>query len=100
MANLYLDICLSDIPKERIKTSTNGKKYIKCIIRPRKQADKDGYDHYIAVSVPKDERQDGPIFVGRAQLKEYTETRFPGGTPTEKTNAPTRQINEETDMPF
>ena len=29
MANLYLDLCLSDIPKERIKTARNGKKYIK-----------------------------------------------------------------------
>lgn len=71
MANLYLDICLSDIPKERIKTAANGKKYLKAIIRPRKQTDRDGYDHYIAAFVPKEERTDGPCFIGRAQLKEY-----------------------------
>ena len=70
MANLYLDICLSDIPKERIKTAANGKKYLKAIIRPRKQTDRDGYDHYIAAFVPKEERTDGPCFIGRAQLKE------------------------------
>lgn len=71
MANLYLDICLSDIPKERIKTAANGKKYLKAIIRPRKQTDRDGYDHYIAAFIPKEERTDGPCFIGRAQLKEY-----------------------------
>ena len=39
MANFYLDICLSDIPKERIKTASNGKKYLKAIINPRKAPD-------------------------------------------------------------
>ena len=71
MANLYLDICISDIPKERIKTAANGKKYLKAIIRPRKQTDRHGYDHYLAAFVPKEERKDGLCFIGRAQLKEY-----------------------------
>ena len=75
MANFYLDICLSDIPKERIRTSANGKKYLKAIVRPRKEVDRDGYDHYIAVSIPASERQEGagPAFIGRAQEKEYTD---------------------------
>lgn len=69
MARLYLDICLSDIPKERIKTANNGKKYLKAIINPRKDTDPDGYDHYIAASVPQAERNpdDRPLFIGRAQ---------------------------------
>lgn len=69
MAHFYLDICLSDIPKERIKTAANGKKYLKAIIRPRKETDRDGYDHYIAAWVPKDQRNadDRPVFIGRAQ---------------------------------
>lgn len=71
MANIYLDICLSDIPKERIKTAQNGKKYLKAIIRPRKETDRDGYDHYIAAFIPSNERRDGekPAFIGRAQVK-------------------------------
>ena len=75
MANFYLDICLSDIPKERIKTASNGKKYLKAIIDPRKAPDSDGYDHYIAAFVPREQRNDGegPAFIGRAQLKEYTD---------------------------
>lgn len=73
MANLYLDICLSDIPCERITTAKNGKKYLKAIIRPRKETDRDGYDHYIAAFIPSAERRqgDGPAFIGRAQEKHY-----------------------------
>ena len=73
MANFYLDICLSDIPKERIKTAANCKKYLKAIINPRRSPDSDGYDHYIAAFVPKDERNEGdrPAFIGRAQEKHY-----------------------------
>ena len=72
MAKLYLDICLSDIPKERISTAANGKKYLKAMVSPRKQPDDKGYDHYIAVYVPKDQRNpdDKPIFIGKAQDKE------------------------------
>ena len=97
MANLYLDICLSDIPRERITTAKNGKKYLKAIIRPRKEPDRDGYDHYIAAFIPKDERQQGdsPAFIGRAQLKEYDQQqapRQPQGHP-----AP---VDEENDLPF
>ena len=79
MANLYLDICLSDIPRERIKTAANGKKYLKAIIRPRKETDRDGYDHYSAAFIPKEERQQGdsPAFIGRAQLKEYDNQQQP-----------------------
>ena len=77
MANFYLDICLSDIPKERIKTASNGKKYLKAIINPRKAPDSDGYDHYIAAFVPKEERNDGegPAFIGRAQNKDAQQER-------------------------
>ena len=82
MANLYLDICLSDIPKELIKTAGNGKKYLKAIIRPRKDTDPDGYDHYIAAYVRRDHRNqdDRPYFIGRAQDKSQEE-RHTGGSP-------------------
>lgn len=91
MANFYLDICLSDIPKERIKTAANGKKYLKAIIRPRREMDKDGYDHYIAAFIPSAERQqgEGPAFIGRAQEKHYDDQPAQG-----------RQVNEEKDLPF
>lgn len=96
MANLYLDICLSDIPRERIKTAANGKKYLKAIIRPRKETDRDGYDHYIAAFIPKEERQQGdsPAFIGRAQLKEYDNQQ-----PQQTAQHPGK-IDPNADLPF
>lgn len=86
MASFYLDICLSDIPRERIKKAANGKSYLKAIIRPRKDTDRDGYDHYIAAFIPKEERQDdsGPAFIGRAQEKHYDDNNQPSGQQAQK----------------
>lgn len=95
MANLYLDICLSDIPRERIKTAANGKKYLKAIIRPRKETDRDGYDHYIAAFIPKEERQQGdsPAFIGRAQEKHYDDQQ-----PAQQQSRPAP--SDPDDLPF
>ena len=84
MAKMYLDLCLSDIPKELIKTASNGKKYLKAIINPRQQPDSDGYDHYVAAFVPKDQRQQGdrPAFFGRAQEKHYEDLPADNRRPT------------------
>lgn len=101
MAHLYLDLCLSDIPKERIKTAANGKKYLKAIIRPRKDADRDGYDHYVAAFIPAAERgeDDRPAFFGRAQLKE--EHPHIGGHDFKTHTATNRpDIDKDHDLPF
>ena len=102
MANFYLDICLSDIPKERIKTAANGKKYLKAIINPRRVADQDGYDHYIAAFVPRDERNDGdrPAFIGRAQEKHYGDAQ--AQQPAQQNQAANQQPAAEgdDDLPF
>lgn len=99
MANFYLDICLSDIPRERIKTAANGKKYLKAIIRPRKETDRDGYDHYIAAFIPAAERgqDDRPAFIGRAQEKHYEEAAY-----QQKKAELAQQANEgdKDDLPF
>ena len=98
MANFYLDICLSDIPKERIKTASNGKKYLKAIINPRKAPDSDGYDHYIAAFVPKEERNDGegPAFIGRAQEKNFDRDR----QPAQQRTASVADDDPGNDLPF
>ena len=103
MANFYLDICLSDIPKERIKTAKNGKKYLKAIINPRREPDSDGYDHYIAAFVPKDERNDGdgPAFIGRAQDKNAQQARREQFYGNGQQQAQAGAAQEETDdLPF
>ena len=73
MAYLFLDLCLTDIPKELIKTAPNGKKYLKARVCPRKSPDADGYDHYIAAFVPSDQRREGdpPVFIGKAKEPEH-----------------------------
>lgn len=109
MANLYLDLCLSDIPKERIRTAQNGKKYLKAIIKPRKEADRDGYDHYIAAFIPAEERNrdDKPAFIGRAQLKEEQphigghDFNRPNGTYSGYKGVDNRPgIDKDHDLPF
>lgn len=104
MARLYLDICLSDIPKERIKTASNGKKYLKAIINPRKETDRDGYDHYIAAFIPKEEREedDRPLFIGRAQEKmpHTGGSDFRREARQNEPPAPAAARKEEEDLPF
>ena len=103
MANFYLDICLSDIPKERIKTAKNGKKYLKAIINPRREPDSDGYDHYIAAFVPKEERNEGegPAFIGRAQDKNAQQARREQFYGNGQQQAQAGAAQEETeDLPF
>ena len=104
MANFYLDICLSDIPKERIKTASNGKKYLKAIINPRREPDSDGYDHYIAAFVPKEDRNegDGPAFIGRAQDKNAQQARREQFYGNGQQPAPAQQpaADGDDDLPF
>lgn len=72
MANLFLDICLSDIPKDKIKEANNGKKYIKLIVGEMRQKDERGNDHYVKVFVPKAEQREGdkPIYIGKGKESE------------------------------
>lgn len=68
MKNFVGSICLSDIPKEFIKTGRNGKKYLDIYIGERRTPSQYGHTHFIKVSVPRDEKQDGvDYFIGDAR---------------------------------
>lgn len=54
---IVLDICLSDIPKDKIKTGTNGKRYIKLTLSEMRQADRWGNTHTLYVTQTKEERE-------------------------------------------
>ena len=54
---ITLSICLSDLPKEKIQTATNGKKYINLVVDKRKEAGKYGETHTLYVSQSKEERE-------------------------------------------
>lgn len=59
MVNLYGSICLSDIPKELITTSKNGKKYLNIEVNELRQPSQYGATHAVKMSVKKAERKDG-----------------------------------------
>jgi hypothetical protein len=52
-----INICFEDIPQEYIKSSTNGKRYIKLKVCSRKTPDRDGNTHYIEVDTWKPNNQ-------------------------------------------
>ena len=54
---ITLSICLSDLPKEKIQTANNGKKYINLVVDKRKEAGKYGETHTLYVSQSKEERE-------------------------------------------
>lgn len=59
MANLYGSICLSDIPKELITTSKNGKKYLNIEVNELRQPSQYGATHAVKMSVKKADRKEG-----------------------------------------
>lgn len=54
---ITLSICLSDLPKEKIQTANNGKKYINLVVDKRKEVGKYGETHTLYVSQSKEERE-------------------------------------------
>jgi hypothetical protein len=71
MSLINISICLSDIPKDKIKEAANGKKYINLCLASRKETGKYGETHTLFVSQTKDEREFNiqPVYVGSG--KEY-----------------------------
>lgn len=68
MKNFVGSICLSDIPKEFIKTGKNGKKYLDIFIGERQAPSQYGDTHFIKVSIPRDQKQVGvDYFIGGAR---------------------------------
>lgn len=62
-----VSVCLTDIPKDRIKKSEkNGKYYVSLLVSDRQQPDNYGNDLSVSVSLDKEERaaKVAPIYVG------------------------------------
>jgi len=69
---IVLDICLSDIPKDRIKKSEkNNKSYCQIVVDTRKEKDNYGNTHTLYMNQTKEERADkvAKSYVGSG--KEY-----------------------------
>jgi hypothetical protein len=84
-------ICLTDIPKERIRVSeTNGKAYVELIISKRKEVDKYGNTHSVEINRNKTERENNvpKVYVGNAidygnQKANNTNTNQPSASPVD-----------------
>lgn len=97
-AVINLSICLSDIPKDKIKVSErNGKAYLSVNIRPRKEADSFGNDIYAIVSQTKEQRDanEEKIYVGNGQYVQFT-----GNTPDDVNEMPPAPPEILDDLPF
>jgi len=68
---IVVSICLSDLPKDKIKVADNGKKYINLILSERKEVGKYGETHTLSLSKTKEEREErvDTVYVGSG--KEY-----------------------------
>jgi hypothetical protein len=55
---INLSICLTDIPKDKITTAKNGKKYLSLDIIPKKEVDQHGKDIAVALGQTADERRE------------------------------------------
>lgn len=66
---INVSICVSDIPKERIKQAENGKKYINITVASRREADKFGNTHTVFMSQTKEEREakEGRTYIGNGK---------------------------------
>lgn len=95
---IVIDICLSDIPKDKITTSEkNGKKYAKFIVDDRKEKGNYGETHSVAMNQTKEERdaKEKKIYVGNG--KEFI---FNNQQQTKKPDYVQLPDDDGSDLPF
>lgn len=98
MASLVnVSVCLSDIPKDRIKVGKNGKKYLSITVSKLREPDNYENTHSVYVSQTKDEREQN---VPRTYIGKGKEIVFHDAVPTpeEVNNLPA--ATELDDLPF
>lgn len=96
MSLINISICLSDIPKDKIKQASNNKKYLNLVVAQRKEPSQYGETHTVFISQDKDEREakKDKIYIGGG--KEFVQTAAP--VTTEDIEA--MPAMSEDDLPF
>ena len=96
MSLINISICLSDIPKDKIKQATNSKKYISLVVAQRKEVSQYGETHTVFISQDKEEREakKDKTYVGGG--KEFVQTAT--AVTTEDVAAMTPMVYD--DLPF
>lgn len=98
---IVLDICLSDIPKDRITTARNGKKYCKMVVAGRRQPDKYGNDQNLYMQMSKEEKGKEKIYVGSGRTVQLKDSGNVADVKTGETleNVNFNEVNDG-DLPF
>lgn len=94
---INLSICLSDIPKERIKITNNGKKYLAITVQDLREADEYGNTHSVYATQTKEEREakEKRTYIGRG--KEFV---FQSARPSVEQVAELPVAEDIDDLPF
>lgn len=94
---INLSICLSDIPKDRIKLANNGKKYLNVTVQDLREADEYGNTHSLYCTQTKEEREakEKRTYIGRG--KEFV---FQSAQPSVEEVAELPVAEDLDDLPF
>lgn len=95
---INVSLCLSDIPKDRIKVAKNGKKYLSVVVSRLREPDAYENTHSVFVNQTKEERErkDPRKYIGKG--KEVVFDTTPAPTPAQVDEMPAAE--EVDDMPF
>lgn len=94
---INLSICLSDIPKDRIKLANNGKKYLSITVQDLKETDENGNTHSLYCTQTKEEREakEKRTYIGRGK-----EVVFQSARPSVEQVAELPVAEDLDDLPF
>ncbi|MDR2927154.1 MAG: hypothetical protein LBV41_02965 [Cytophagaceae bacterium] len=98
MSIINVSLCLSDLPKDKMKAAEkNGKIYINLVVADRREADNYGNTHTLYVSQTKEEREAkaNKTYVGQGKVVDFT----PVAATTESVDAMPEAQNFN-DLPF
>lgn len=95
-----ISICLSDLPKAKMRRSANGKIYINLVVDKRKEPDQWKQDLKVYVDPTKEEREAGAakIYVGAGKTVEFKNQAPP--PPTDAEVGAVIPPTEDDDLPF
>jgi hypothetical protein len=96
------NICLSDIPKDKIYKAKNGKSYTNITVTEMRDRDKNENTHTIYMSQSKEEKGQEKVYIGKGREIIFNNSEKPYVKPTYKTEPIINKPNDEPidDLPF
>lgn len=98
-----ISVCLSDIPRDKMRKGNNGKIYVNLTISKRKEPDQWNRDLKVYVSQTKEDRTTGAtkVYVGGGRTVVFEERNSPPPSQDEMDNViPPNQNDKEENLPF